>query len=220
MCGRFTLRTPLHNVLLQLGLEFAPEYPPRFNIAPSQPVVSARNGTSGREIALMRWGFMPAVWGADPSKTIINVRSETAAGKRAFRNAYAHRRCLLPADGFYEWKQSGRKKAPYLIELMDQRLFVFAGIWETWNGSDTCAILTTTANSLLAPLHGRMPVILDADNYAQWLDPTATPDRLQCLLLPYPSEKMICHPVSTRVNSGSIDDPSCVEPATPENLLF
>src|SRR5262249_35002838 len=172
MCGRFTLRTPSHKLIEQFGLETAKPWDaivPRYNIAPSQTVLVVRPSAAGRELASMKWGFLPA-WASDPRAAMINARSETAAGKPTFRGAFVKRRCLIPADGFYEWKKIARQKQPYHIQLASGGLFALAGLWESWQGTDTCTILTTSANSLLAPLHDRMPVILDRENYAKWLD--------------------------------------------------
>ncbi len=219
MCGRFTLRTPLSKVIAQLGLPLATEIPARYNIAPSQAILTVRHGPAGKELIPMRWGFVPA-WAPDATGAMINARSETAASKPTFREAFRQRRCLIPADGFYEWKKSGRRKEPYYIELADGRPFVFAGLWERWHDTDTCAILTTSANSLLAPLHDRMPVLLDPPNFDGWLEPAATPEQLQPLLATYPSKAMRITPVGLRVNSVANDDAACLEPPSAENLLF
>ena len=178
-----------------------------------------RLSPAGKELVPMRWGFVPA-WAPDAMGAMINARSETAASKPTFREAFRQRRCLIPADGFYEWKKAGRRKEPHYIELADGRPFAFAGLWERWRDVDTCAILTTAANSLLAPLHDRMPVLIDPPNFDRWLDPAATPEQLQPLLATYPSEAMRIMPVSTRVNSVANDDAACLESPPVEKLLF
>ena len=225
MCGRFTLRTPSHKLIEQFGLETAkPSEPwdaivPRYNIAPSQTILAVRPSALGRELVSMKWGFVPA-WAPDPKGAMINARSETAAAKPTFRDAFRKRRCLIPADGFYEWKKTRRRKEPYHIRLTDGRLFAFAGLWESWQGTDTCTILTTTANPLVAPLHDRMPVILGTENYGRWLDPAAQTDQLQALLKPYPETQLSATPVDSRVNSAASEDPECLAPPRGEQTLF
>jgi putative SOS response-associated peptidase YedK len=167
----------------------------------------------------MKWGFLPA-WAPDPKGAMINARGETAASKPTFRDAFRKRRCLIPADGFYEWKKAGRRKEPYHIRLMDGRLFAFAGLWESWHGQDTCTILTTMANQLVAPLHDRMPVILDPEDYFKWLDTAAQTEELQSLLKPYPEEQLTTMAVDSRVNSAAVDDPQCLSPPRDEQTLF
>jgi len=181
----------------------------------SVPVLSAR-----RELRWMRWGLIPG-WAKDPAigAGLINVRAETAAEKPAFRAAIRHRRCLVVADGFYEWQHTGRTKQPYFIRLSDDRPFAFAGVWEAWEGAypttlETCAILTTGPNELIRPIHDRMPAILSPGDYAAWLDPTIEdPRQVLSLLTPYPSDAMQTHPVSNLVNSPAHDSPQCIEPA-------
>jgi putative SOS response-associated peptidase YedK len=225
MCGRFTLRTPSHKLIEQFGLETAkPSEPwdaivPRYNIAPSQTILAVRPSPAGRELVTMKWGFVPA-WAPDPKGAMINARSETAAAKPTFRDAFRKRRCLIPADGFYEWKKTGRRKEPYHIRVTDGGLFAFAGLWESWQGQDTCTILTTTANPLVAPLHDRMPVILDPEDYSRWLDSAAQTEELQTLLKPYPEEKLITTTVDLRVNSAAVDDAQCLAPPRTEQTLF
>jgi putative SOS response-associated peptidase YedK len=219
MCGRFTLRTPLSKVIAQLGLPLATDVPARYNIAPSQEILAVRLGPAGKELTPIRWGFLPT-WAPDATGAMINARSETAASKPTFREAFRQRRCLIPADGFYEWKKAGRRKEPHYIDLTDGRPFAFAGLWERWRDTDTCAILTTAANPLLKPLHERMPVILNPPSFDRWLDPAAAPEQLQPLLAAYPSEAMRVTPVGLRVNSVANDDATCLEPPATENLLF
>lgn len=225
MCGRFTLTEPAPWLaeLLGPGAENAGslgEIPPRYNVAPGTDVHVVRAGERGaRRLAHARWGLVPA-WAKSPdfaAKT-INARAETAAGKPTFRAAFRHRRCLVPADGFYEWTGNSRRKRPWLIRLKGGKPFAFAGLWEAWRGADgaaieTCAILTTEANERLAALHPRMPVILPASAHRAWLDPKGSraPEALRALLGPYPSDAFDCHPVGDRVNSPKNDDPACLE---------
>ena len=167
----------------------------------------------------MQWGLIPG-WAKDPTigARLINARAETAAEKPAFRNAIRRRRCLVVADGFYEWQGAGRTKQPYFIRLCDDRPFAFAGIWEAWEAADhtmleACAILTTGPNELIRPIHDRMPVILPSGDYAAWLDPTIEdPRQVTPLLTPYPSDAMQAHPVGKFVNSPAHDSPQCIEP--------
>ena len=198
---------------------------PRFNVAPSQNVAAVRANDDGHTLAMLRWGLIPA-WARDPAigHRLINARSETAAEKPSFRAAYRHRRCLIPADGFYEWKREGKTRQPWLFALRDAAPFAFAGLWERWTvptgaaltGSlaerrpgdavETCTILTTAANETVAPVHGRMPVILPREAHDPWLAGEDVP------LAPYPVDDMTAHPVSTLVNRPANDDPRCVEP--------
>lgn len=223
MCGRFsqtisaaaiadTFRvTPIH-------------LPPRYNVAPSQPVAAVvQLPDAPRQLRLLQWGLIPA-WVKDPSigyKT-INARAETVAEKPSFRSAFRHRRCLIPADGFYEWQHaadSKSKKQPYFISLQDCQPLAFAGLYERWENPageilETCTILTTTANEIMAPIHERMPVILAPDEHGLWLDSSAKIDRLQALLDPYPAAAMQLYPVSTLVNSPKNDSAECRQPLT------
>jgi len=224
MCGRFTLTKNSEDVAQAFGLspppaghDEVPEFPARYNIAPSQPVgviVEDRN-SSKRELRLMVWGLIPS-WAKDPSigAKLINARSETVTEKPSFRAAFKYRRCLIPADGFYEWqKAQGGPKQPFYFSMAGSGLFAFAGLWESWNDIETCTILTTSAHSLLQTIHDRMPVILQPDDYARWLDPRLqnAPD-LKELLQPYPDDSMEAIPVSTRVNSAKFDDALCIKP--------
>jgi putative SOS response-associated peptidase YedK len=223
MCGRFTLRAPASVVAEQFALFDLPPLRPRFNIAPSQsvPVVRLQPEVPNprRELVYVRWGLIPA-WAKDPSvgNRMINARAETAAEKPAFRSALRRRRCLVAADGFYEWQRTERQKQPYFIRLRDDRPFAFAGLWESWQGPEgtpiqSCTLLTTAANDLMRPLHDRMPVILPPDAYQPWLDPALVrPEQLRPLLQPYPSEAMTACPVGTLVNSPTHDDLRCIEP--------
>ncbi|MBN2130541.1 MAG: SOS response-associated peptidase, partial [Sedimentisphaerales bacterium] len=218
MCGRFTLRAPASVVAEQFAVFAMPPFTPRFNIAPTQPAPVVRMAPH-RECVALRWGLIPG-WAKDPAigARLINARAETAAAKPAFRASMRRRRCLVVADGFYEWRRQGKAKQPYFIHLRDDRPFGFAGLWESWEGAaegplETCTILTTEANSLIAPLHDRMPVILPPDAYEAWLDSAvADPGRLAPLLRPYAGDEMAAYPVSPYVNSPAHEGEKCVEP--------
>ena len=197
----------------------APVLPLRFNIAPSQPIAAVRiTDTSGqRELVSLRWGLIPS-WSKD-AKGMINARAETAASKPTFRSPFRHRRCLILADGFYEWQKTGSsKKQPFYFRLQEGRPFAFAGLWDRWHPPEgevieTATILTTEANDLVRPVHERMPVILPTSAYKLWLDPAVQkPEALQPLLQPYPSEEMIAFAVSLWVNDPKNDDAKCVQP--------
>lgn len=225
MCGRFTLHASPSLLAELFDLPEEPYLAPRYNIAPTQPVAIVRREgqDSAREWALVQWGLIPS-WSKDPSSgaRMINARAETVAERPAFRAAFRRRRCLVPADGFYEWRSMGKGKQPYYITLQDQKPFAFAGLWENWVGPDgsaleSCTILTTEANELMAQLHTRMPVILDPADYALWLGEEGdTPKEqlglLMHLLRPYPSEQMTAWPVSKYVNSPSNEGADCIEP--------
>lgn len=219
MCGRFTLKTPAPVLLGLFDLPDAAALPPRYNIAPTQPVVVVRNAPAhpGRELVQMRWGLIPS-WADDPAigNRLINARSETAANKPAFRSAFRQRRCLVPADGFYEWQKVGRKKQPFYFHLRDGGPFAFAGLWEHWQKDadqaiESCTLLTTDANDLVRPLHDRMPVILAPEDYERWLDPGTAIPQLEALLRPYPGDAMTAYPVSVQVNNPRNEGPACVE---------
>jgi len=220
MCGRFTLITPAETIAEQFQLPEMPSLAPRYNIAPTQPVVAVRQRpeNGGRELAVLQWGLVP-FWSKDPKigSRMINARSETAAEKPAFRAAFRRRRCLVVADGFYEWQRLERGKQPFYIHLRDERPFAFAGLWEYWEGPEgaleSCVLLTTEPNDLLRPLHNRMPVILPSEHYDLWLDPDVQKaGLLQPLLCPYPSEGMVAYSISTWVNKPANDGPRCIEP--------
>ena len=226
MCGRFTQRMTwreLHELMDLIGTPL--NLRPRFNIAPSQDVAVVRAADDGRALAMLRWGLIPS-WAREPNigYKLINARSETAAEKPSFRSAYRNRRCLIPADGFYEWKREGKTRQPWLFGLGDGAPFAFAGLWERWTvpagaaltGSlsertpgdavETFTILTTAANETVAPVHSRMPVILPPEATGPWLAGEDVPPA------PYPAGAMTAHPVSTLVNRPANDDPRCVEP--------
>ena len=221
MCGRFTLTIdPSH---LQEAFPWAiipDDFGPRFNIAPSQPVAVIPN-TGDNVLTMYKWGLIPS-WSKDPSigDRMINARAETLAEKPSFRNAYRRRRCLILADGFFEWKQipGMKSKQPMFIHLKDEKPFAFAGLWEIWNSPDgseirSCTIITTQPNSLVESIHNRMPVILPADTYPIWLAPGDQPvTQLNELLVPYPSEEMVAFPVSKLVNSPQYDSADLIKP--------
>lgn len=221
MCGRYTLATSVEKLAEAFGLSGpVSDLAPSYNVAPTQDVATILGDGEKRYLELMRWGLIPS-WADDPGigARMINARSETAAEKPSFRAAFKRRRCLIPADGFYEWQKTTGAKQPFYIRMKDERPFAFAGLWETWHEEDgpeirSCTILTTEANDRLSPVHGRMPVILDPENYDFWMDPEVNDVApLNGLLRSYPSEAMEAYPVSRHVNSPSNDDPECVESA-------
>jgi putative SOS response-associated peptidase YedK len=225
MCGRFSLNQTgegLADVFHQLNV--VPPVEPRFNIAPSQPVatITATLNNPEPQFHLLQWGLIPS-WAKDPTigNRLINARAETVSEKPSFRAAFKRRRCLILADGFYEWqRQANRKtKQPYYFFLKQHQPFAFAGLWEHWtdpsSGGEvqTCTILTTDANELMDPIHNRMPVILEPEDYDTWLDPSRyNPGKLQAMLHPYWSDAMACYAVSTEVNKPQNDRPDCIAP--------
>ena len=226
MCGRYTLSVPLSNLVDAFDVpppEF--EYRPRFNIAPTQDVPVVAQDEGGRRMGLLRWGLIPS-WAKDPAmgSRLINARSETVDQKPSFRSAFRRRRCLVPADGFYEWRKDdgeggGGKgtRTPYWIHRSSRAPFAFAGLWERWEPPQgdplfTFTILTTEATPGLRPIHPRMPVILEGNALGRWLDHSAPPEELLSLLRPYAREDLTWYPVSTRVNSPRNDSPECMEP--------
>ncbi len=221
MCGRFTLSASATDLIQQFDLASLPSWMPRYNIAPTQEVLAVvkPSDASHRRARLLRWGLIP-MWAEGPAvgSRMINARAETVATKPAFRRAFRERRCLILADGFYEWQRQDGRKQPYYIRLREGRPFAFAGLWERWvpqDGQplDSCTIITTVSNTLIQPLHVRMPVILASEEYDLWLDPAVQEvDRLQPLLRPYLSEEMLAHPVSTKVNNPANDLPECIAP--------
>lgn len=223
MCGRFTLRADPKSVAEHFELAEPPELSERYNIAPGQDVLVVRSD-AGRRISETRvWGLIPA-WAKTPStgSRLINARAETVASKPAFAQAFRGRRCLIPADGFYEWAEGEGPKQPYHIALEQGGLFAFAGLWESWRSEvagsvDSCTIVTTAADERLRGVHHRMPVILPSDSYAVWLDPELEDKtRLQELLGRVRDAAFALVVVGTRVNDVRHDDPSCLAPAAPQ----
>jgi putative SOS response-associated peptidase YedK len=234
MCGRYTIATPADVIAEVFGVDEPIELAPRYNVCPGQdvPVVRTRQGADDRTIDLLRWGLVP--WFAQepgPAARMINARSETAAESPAFRDALRRRRCLLPADGFFEWqgergtsqvagtpRRRKTPKQPFYIHRADHAPLALAGLWERWQGPDgqrieSCTILTTTPNALLRELHDRMPVILPRDAWATWLDRTVQDvARIQELLVAAPEKDLVAAPVSTWVNDFKHDDPRCIAP--------
>jgi len=220
MCSRYLLVSSAE-ILAKLtrAVRFPPSRP-RYNAAPTQhlPVVRTTGTSAEREAAELRWGLVPS-WSHEPrtNTLLINARAETAAAKPAFRESFRHRRCLVPADGFFEWKKTSRGRSPWLFQHADRTPLVFAGLWDRWTGDcaepfESFTILTTAPNSLLAEIHDRMPVILPPDAQDQWLMANIPPKALAQLLVPFPAEAMTGRPVSQRLNSVANDDPACLEP--------
>jgi len=219
MCGRYRLSRRKQIIEEHFDSVSGDEdWSPRYNVAPTQSVLVIRQNPKEavRELSLFRWGLIPS-WAKDPAGAaqMINARSETAATKPAFRDALKSRRCVIPADGFYEWMRTAKAKQPYCFEVNGGELFAFAGIWDRWkdpsgNWVKTCSILTTTPNAVTSPIHDRMPVILDPDDYDQWLDPGMTSvGAASELLKPYDARQMRCYPITTRINSAANDDAEC-----------
>src|SRR3989441_3867116 len=221
MCGRYTLKTPVERLSEKFQFPEIIPLKPRYNIAPSQPVAVVRllPDDTDRKLAMLRWGLLPA-WVKEPTKVQqpINAKAETAAEKPMFRDAFKSRRCLVPADGFYEWKQEGGRKQPVYIRMKDWEPFAIAGLWEHWEGQDgqvieSCTLLTTEPNDLLTAIHNRMPVILDPKDHEQWLDPDLQQaDSVKPLLRPYPADSMTAYTVSLRVNNPKNDNSQCLAP--------
>lgn len=222
MCGRFTLRSRLNLVIRELNLFSDLDGEPRYNIAPTQAIPTIRPDAEGRRTCkMLRWGLIP-VWDKSPKPGtgLINARAETVAEKPAFRSAFRKRRCLVLADGYYEWKVLDKGKQPYFVHRADNAPFGFAGLWEcrpneTGPPLETCTIITTTANELTGHVHDRMPVILDMDRWDSWLAEDADPAALQCLLQPYPSNLLATDPVSPLVNNPRNDLPECIQVCAP-----
>ena len=216
MCGRFTLKT-LDRIRLPNYHSDFPVLKPRYNIAPSQDILTVVQRDAGPEPALLQWGLIPS-WSKE-AKGIINARVETIEEKPSFNDSFKNRRCLIFADGFYEWERHGKISQPYYFQMKDGAPFAFAGIWDSWrhNGLtvDSCAIITTTANELLATIHHRMPVILETESYDLWLGADSRPTDLKDLLTPYPADAMTSHAVSYDVNDAKVDDERLVRPAEP-----
>lgn len=228
MCGRYLYTSSNEELRRTFELDEDVALVPRANIAPGQPVGAVRlaEDARARELTLLQWGLVPS-WAREPSGggRMINARAETVADKPAFRAAFERRRCLLPANGFYEWSGAGEDRQAWLIRLLDGELFALAGIWERWQGPDgaaleTCAVLTTTPNERVAPIHDRMPVILDAEAHAAWLDPATPPGELAGVIVPFPAPRMEAWTVSARVGDVRNDDQELMRPVPRQGRLL
>ncbi len=226
MCGRYTLAASPGALAEHFGVA-PPDLPPRYNVAPTQSVFAVLAGGEGREPALLRWGLVPS-WAKDKGigASLLNARAETAAVKPCFRSAFQRRRCLVPADGFFEWARAGGRKQPSYFTLREGGPFAFAGLWEEWEGEGvepvrTCAILTTEANEVVRPVHARMPAILRPDDCERWLGHVpGTREELLLVLRPLPGEALVARPVSPWVNDARHEGPRCIEPVGPVGALF
>ena len=208
MCGRYAQRSDPKRLAKEFKVAEVLNVEPRYNIAPTQVVLAVRESPGGREMTLYKWGLVPS-WARDASvgAKLINARGETVTEKPSFREAFRRRRCVIPADGFYEWQRKDGRKQPFFFRMRDERPFGFAGLWERWEGEggeviNSCAVLTTEANEVLRPVHDRMPVILHPDDYELWLGAEARELGLvKEMLRPYPAEEMVGYPVGRGVNS-------------------
>jgi putative SOS response-associated peptidase YedK len=220
MCGRFAQRSDPKRLAKEFKVAEVPQVEARYNIAPTQEILAVRELADGREMTFFKWGLVPA-WAKDVSMgaRLINARSETVEEKPSFREAFRKRRCIVPADGFYEWQRTGGKKQPFFFQMRDERPFGFAGLWERWEGEggevlNSCTILTTEANEVLRPVHDRMPVILHPEDYELWLDADARKrDLVKELLRPYTAEEMLGYPVSASINSPQNQGAKLIERA-------
>lgn len=222
MCGRYSQRQSAEVIAKAFAVDNVPALEPRYNVAPTQsvPTVLQPSVSKNRQFKMMHWGLIPK-WAKDSkiASKLINARAETVAEKPAFKSAFRKRRCLVLADGFYEWQQQENKKQkqPYYFRLKDEQPFAFAGLWEQWENPsgevvNSCTLLTTDANELMRPIHNRMPVILNPNDYERWLDPDVKePEPLQPLLRPYSTQEMLAYPVSTAVNRPSNDNAECIK---------
>lgn len=225
MCGRYTLRSPRARLEETFELQVPEWVTPRFNIAPSQAIAVIRERQGQREWAALRWGLIP-FWSKqdNPRYATVNARAETVAEKPAYRKPFRSQRCLIPADGFYEWKAAGKAKQPFFIHLKDDTPFAFAGLWDRWQHGEqaieSATLIVTDANAAMAPVHERMPVILPAEHWRLWLDQDHfDAQKLQALLKPYAGKDLDLYAVNRTVNSPSNDSPDCIAPATEGDLL-
>ena len=217
MCGRYALTATEKELLALFGFVDGEPFPPRYNVAPTQPIAIVRQQHGARRFALVRWGLVPA-WVEDPRhfSLLINARTEGILEKPSFKNAMRYRRCLVPASGFYEWRRQGRAKQPYWLRPRAGGPIAFAGLWETWSDRDggeidSACIVTTHANATVAPIHARMPVVIAPENFEHWLtDPD--PEEAAALLKPAPDDLFEAFQVSDRVNKADADDPGLIEP--------
>lgn len=227
MCGRYALKASEEELRRLFDFAERPNLAPRFNIAPTQeaPIIRQRRDPPGeRSIGNLRWGLIPP-WAQDPKAgpPLINARAETLLEKPTFRSAFRRRRCLVPADGYYQWREGDASKQPYLVTRRDDAVFAFAGIWERFGprqdpaaAIDSFTIITTETNDFLRPFHHRMPVVLSAENYARWLDPDAEAENLVDLLVAAPNELLSCAPLEHAANSARVDAAELLAPAGPE----
>ena len=217
MCGRFAQKSPRAKITKKFKVEEVPPLVERYNVAPMQSVLAVRETSEGREATLFKWGLVPR-WAKDAAigNKLINARSETVTEKPSFREAFARRRCLVPADGFYEWSRRGDRKRPFYFHMTDGEPFAIAGLWEHWESEggplETCTLLTTEANELLASYHDRMPVILRPEDYEMWLDASVCRAELLKLLRPYQREEMSAYEVSLLVNNPANEGRHCTAP--------
>jgi putative SOS response-associated peptidase YedK len=218
MCGRYAVTTAPEAMRALFRYLDQPNFPPRYNVAPTQPVAIVRMVEGKREFALVRWGLIPP-WVKDPRgfSLLINARGESVLDKPAFRNAMKRRRCLFPADGFYEWKRDGERKQPWFVRLKSGQPMAFAGLWETWSGPngeemETAAIVTTTASRSIAHIHDRMPVIVAPEAFDFWLDPNVDARTAAAVIAPAPDAALEAYEVSSAVNRTANDSPSLLEP--------
>jgi putative SOS response-associated peptidase YedK len=227
MCSRFSLSSPHDAVRSMLDARNSHIFPPRYNIAPTQPVLVARlSERRERELVLMRWGLIPS-WMKDPARVsvLMNARSETAADKPSFRGALRHRRCIVPADAFYEWRGEKGHRRPYMVRRKDRGLFAFAGLWECWLGADgseidTMAILTVRSNEALSWLHDRMPAILEPEAFKPWLDTrTIMAEAAIGLLRPFANDALDVIEIEPTINNPQVDGPELQTPAATSRLL-
>jgi len=217
MCGRFTLKRSDRIKVGGLNHFDLDDFIPRYNIAPSQDILTVVEGASAREARLLQWGLIPS-WSKE-AKGIINARVETIEDKPSFKESFERRRCLILADGFYEWERNGKISQPYYFQMKDGAPFAFAGIWDRWRSGDrsitSCAIITTTANELLAQIHTRMPVILRPESYDLWLNENSRAADLRDLLVPFPATEMTSHPVGYDVNDVKNDGEGLLSEVVP-----
>ncbi|HVT81584.1 MAG TPA: SOS response-associated peptidase [Phycisphaerae bacterium] len=217
MCARFVLKKQKQDLEAFFDLRLSMDLVPRFNIAPTQQVLALRETEAGRRGALLTWGLVPR-WAKDPKvgAMMVNARAETVGEKPAFRDAYRYRRCLIPADGFYEWEKIGKAKQPWFIYRADGDTAAFAGLWEHWqdpNGTEieTCTIITTVANEMMQRLHDRMPVVLEREQWARWLSPRTEAGEVDAMLVPGAAGILACHTVAREVGDSRRDEARFVE---------
>jgi putative SOS response-associated peptidase YedK len=221
MCGRFTLHTPAAQINEAFNLPDIPvqDSAPRYNIAPSQSIPIIRDTETGREMVMAQWGLVPG-WSRERKTkySTNNARIESVADKPTYRTPFRRRRCLIPADGFYEWKQINGNRVPHHIRMRDGKVFAFAGLWDHWEGEDgsieSCTIIVMPSNEVMQPVHARMPAIIAPAHYDLWLDARVT-DKQEIMqyLTSAPSSQLTAYPVSTRVNSPGNNDERCIQPA-------